>query len=130
MFVCVSLRLCFVFVSAKMIISGKSGLLYSAGLFFCALTLLLFWVFGMKGGSSPVLTQKRDGTVLSSSVPLLVCVPFRCFVCVDSWKWFMRFVWVACLLLHVLCDVVVSRFCVDGDGLCMPCQKLRWNSAD
>ena len=80
------------------------------------------------GGSSPVLIQKKiDGTVLSSSVPFvcLVCVPFHCFVCVDSWKWFMCFVWVACLLLHVLCDVVVSRFCVDGDGLCM-----RWNSAD
>ena len=61
---------------------------------------------------------------------LLACVPFRCFVCVDGWKGFMCFVWVACLLLHVLFDVVVSRFCVDGDGLCMPCQKLRWNSAD
>ena len=68
------------FVSAKMIISGKSGLLYSAGLFFCALTLLLFWVFGMKGGSSPVLTQKRDGTVLSSIVPFacLFTSPLLC----------------------------------------------------
>ena len=132
-FVCVSLRLCFVFVSAKMIISGKSELLYSVGLFFlCVLTLLLFWVFGMRGYFWLVevhlyWSKSRDGTVLSSSVP------FAClctFPCVDSWKWFMRFVWVACLLLHVLCDVVVSRFCVDGDGLCMPCQKLRWNSAD
>ena len=123
-FVCVSLRLCFVFVSAKMIISGKSELLYSVGLFFlCVLTLLLFWVFGMRGYFWLVevhlcWSKRRDRTVLSSSAPFacLVCVPFRCFVCVDSWKWFMRFVWVACLLLHVLCDVVVSRFCVDGDG--------------
>ena len=86
-FVCVSLRLCFVFVSAKMIISGKSELLYSVGLFFlCVLTLLLFWVFGMRGYFWLVevhlcWSKSRDGTVLSSSVP------FACLLSVVLCVW-------------------------------------------
>ena len=135
-FVCVSLRLCFVFVSAKMIISGKSELLYSAGLFFfvcwrcCCFGCLAWedisdwWKFTC---ADPKVEMEQ---CLVQLCLLLVCLPLRCYVCVDSWKWFICLVWIACLLLHVLCDVVVSRFCVDGDGLCMPCQKLRWNSAD
>ena len=78
--------------------------------------------------------------MLSSSVPfaclfvnLVNLVNLSVVLCVwsvDGWKGFMCFVWLACRLLHVLCDVVVSRFCVDGDGLCMSLQNLRWNSAD